>query len=113
MKKIVCVMVLLLCATRVSFADEASKRTKIDEMFTLMQMQRTLDQLADQQAAQMKKVMPALMQGQNISAEDQKSLDAFAGRMSVMVREAISWDKVKPQYIDLYAKTYEESTIDG
>ena len=113
MKKIVCVVVLLLCLSPVSFADEASKRVKIDEMFSLMQMQRTLNQIADQQAAQMKKVMPALLQGQSISAEDQKSIDAFAERMSVMVRESISWEKIKPQYIDLYAKSYDETTIDG
>lgn len=113
MKKIVCVAVLLLCMGRVSFADEASKRAKIDEMFTLMQMQRTLDQLAEQQAAQMKKVMPMLMQGQTVSADDQKSIDTFTDRMSAMVRESISWEKVKPQYIDLYAKTYDEATIDG
>jgi len=113
MKKIVCVAVLLLCMGRVSFADEASKRAKIDEMFTLMQMQRTLDQLAEQQAAQMKKVMPALLQGQNISADDQKTVDAFMDRLSGMVRDSISWEKLKPQYVDLYAKTYDETTVDG
>lgn len=113
MKKIVCAVVLLLSTCRVSFADEASKRAKIDEMFTLMQMQRTLDQLGEQQAAQMKKVMPTLLQGQNISADDQKTLDAFMDRLSGMVRESISWEKLKPQYEDLYAKTYDETTVDG
>ncbi|MEK6397092.1 MAG: DUF2059 domain-containing protein [Terriglobus sp.] len=94
-------------------ADEASKRAKIEEMFTLMHMQQTLNQLADQQAAQMKKVMPALIQGQAVGAEEQKSIDAFTDRLSVMVRESISWENEKPQFLDLYAKTYDETTIDG
>ena len=113
MKKIVCVAALLLCVCRMSFADDASKRVKIDEMFTLMHMQQTLDQLADQQAGQMKKIMPQLLAGQTIGPDDQKQIDAFMDQLSAMVRDAIQWDKLKPQYEELYAATYDETTIDG
>lgn len=94
-------------------ADDASKRTKIEEMFTLMHMQQTLDQLADQQAGQMKKIMPQLLAGQTIGPDDQKQIDAFMDQLTAMVRDAIQWDKLKPQYEDLYAATYDETTIDG
>jgi hypothetical protein len=113
MKKIICVAALLLCVCRVSFADDASKRAKIDEMFTLMHMEQTLDKLAEQQAGQMKKIMPQLLAGQTIGPDDQKQIDAFMDQITSMVRDAIRWDKVKPQYEELYAVTYDESTIDG
>ncbi|MEG9433075.1 DUF2059 domain-containing protein [Terriglobus sp. ADX1] len=113
MKKIVCVAALLLCMCRMSFADDASKRAKIDEMFTLMHMQQTLDQLADQQSGQIKKIMPQLLAGQTIGPDDQKEIDAFMDQITLMVRDAIQWEKLKPQYQELYAATYDEGTIDG
>ena len=113
MKKIICVAALLLCMCRVSFADDASKRAKIDEMFTLMNMEQTLSRLADQQTAQMKQIMPQLLAGQTIGPDDQKQIDAFMDQLTGMVRDAIQWSKLKPQYLDLYAATYDETTIDG
>ena len=113
MKKIICVAALLLCMCRVSFADDASKRAKIDEMFTLMNMEQTLSRLADQQTAQMKQIMPQLLAGQTIGPDDQKQIDAFMDQLTGMVRDAIQWNKLKPQYLDLYAATYDETTIDG
>lgn len=113
MKKIVCVAALLLCMCRVSFADDASKRAKIDEMFTLMNMEQTLSRLADQQTGQLKQIMPQLLAGQTIGPDDQKQIDAFMDQLTTMVRDAIQWNKLKPQYEDLYAATYDETTIDG
>ncbi|WP_047490793.1 DUF2059 domain-containing protein [Terriglobus sp. TAA 43] len=113
MKKIVCVAALVLCMCRVSFADDASKRAKIDEMFTLMNMEQTLSRLADQQTGQMKQIMPQLLAGQTIGPDDQKQIDAFMDQLTAMVRDAIQWNKLKPQYLDLYAATYDETTIDG
>lgn len=113
MKKIVCVAALLLCMCRVSFADDASKRAKIDEMFTLMRMQETMDRVVLQQQKQVKEMLPGMFPDVHLTADQQKMMDTFLAKVMALSRESLDWKKLEPQFIDLYASTYDESTVDA
>lgn len=94
-------------------ATEASKHQKIEEMFQLMQIQKSIDQVSAQQVTQAKSLIATMSSKQATSPEQQKDMDAFLDKIAVITREAVNWQKLEPQFADLYAQTYTEEEIDG
>jgi hypothetical protein len=112
MKKVVCVAVLLFMG-RVSFADEASKRAKIHELFLAMHMDKTMELVMDQAADQGAKTAMSMFPEVTLTAAQQKVIDDSVAQVRVITREGLAWSKLEPSMIDVYAESYSESTIDG
>lgn len=113
MKKSVCVAVLLLCACRVSFADEASKRAKIHELFLAMHMDKSMEMIMDQAADQGAKGAMSMFPQVHLTAEQQKVLDDGIAQIRSITHEGLAWQKLEPGITDVYAESYSEPTIDG
>jgi len=94
-------------------ADDASKRVKIDQLFTLLHMQKNTNALVDMQSQQVKKMLPGLFPNLKITPEQQKDFDAFLEKMTAISRESLDWNKLEPKFIDIYAATYDEPTVDA
>ncbi len=48
-----------------------------------------------------------------LTDEQQKSVDAMIVKVAAIVRDELSWDRLKPQYIRLYVETFEQEEVDG
>ncbi len=94
-------------------ADEASKRAKIGEMFTIMRIDQGIAQLVNQQSVQIQRALSAMAAQGKFSAAQQKDTDVFGQKVLGIVKDGINWAKVKPQFVDIYAATYTEQDIDG
>lgn len=94
-------------------ADDASKRRKIVEMFTLLQIDKSIDQISAQQAATAKQLMKTMVPADSITPDMQKDLDAFLAKIVGITHEAVNWSRLEPQFVDLYASTYSEEEVDG
>jgi uncharacterized protein len=88
---------LLLCVGEVCFADEASHRKVVEELFNRINMAATVDQTAMQVAA--------AVTGTN--SEDQE----YADTVREYVRKYVSWEPMKDEIIGLYMKTFTEQEI--
>ena len=96
---------LFAAAASPAHADEASKRAKIEEMFTIMHLSDTIAQMSNAQA--MRRNVQAMLPGlAGQTPEQQKSLDELMVRVSQFLRETVNWQQLEPQYLDLYASTY-------
>lgn len=104
---------LTLAATLTAHADDASKREKIHEMFRLAHIDQTMTQAMAQQADQIPKLMHTMFPEAKATPEQQKDIDAFLQRVLAMVHESANWQKLEPQFTDIYASTYQESEIEG
>ena len=104
---------LVLCASFLTaHADEASKRTKAQEMLGLLHTERISQQIEGnimKQAA----AMPQQLFGGEVPAAQKEKFDAFQQKLKQMTEDQISWKVLEPQYVDLYAKTYTESELDA
>ena len=107
------VMCLLLAAgSSQARADEASKRVKIKEMFAIIHLQDTINQMSNPE--RMRSMVQAIAPGiAKQTPEEQKNLDDLMVRVSQFLRETLDWQTMEPQYVDLYATTYTEEDIDG
>ncbi len=94
-------------------ADAVTKQQKIEELFKLIRIDKSLQQVASQQVTQAQSLMKTMFPGVKLSADEQKDIDAFLQKIMAITQDAVSWPKLEPQFVDVYAGTYSEEEIDG
>lgn len=103
----------LLLAPCLLLADEASKRAKIQEYFQLSEVQRTMEQSVDQVMAAMRNGFMQQLEDVRLTTDQNKVIELFHSRVGKIVKDAISWEKIKDEYTDLFAKNFTEEEIEG
>lgn len=111
--KLIAVVAAAVFTAGIARADDASKREKLHEMFHLSHIDQLLNQMLDQQRTQLPKLMQRMMPNGTVSPEQQKDLDAFLLKLDGIVRQEASWEKMEPQFTDIYASVYSEQEVDG
>jgi uncharacterized protein len=114
MKRFVAVLLVVLavgcCGAR---ADEASKRAKAEELFTLLRMDQTMGALTTNVMKQVQ-AMTQSMPGADQATPEQKKLVAdFQQRVLDLVNKKLGWKALEPDFINLYASTYTEEELNG
>ena len=112
-RKLLSLIAVFAFALPQAHADEASKRAKIDEMFTVLHIDKTMKQMMDMGFAQGKETARNMMGDQPLTAADQKIMHDYMAKLTAVVFDVLSWEKLKPAYIDLYASAYTEEEVEG
>ena len=114
MKRIVTSLVLavLLACCVPAHADEASRQAKVEQLFTLMHMDRTIQEMTDGMMAQMTGIMKQQI-GSTMSPQQKAIYDDFVKQMSTLVTGAVSWKQLEPEYVKLYAQDFSDEELDG
>lgn len=103
-------VVPLLCAAAFAQAPDRGKIANIEEIFRLTKV----DQLQQQMFAQIKNMVSSQFDKMEISSsKDQQEVREFQDHMFSMILERLSWDKMKPRYVQLYDQTYTAPEIAG
>lgn len=103
------ILSLTLFAT-LAGADESSKRQKVEQLLVLTNSASMMDQMFDQLRGAIAQQRDML----NLSKEDSREMTNEIETVSFgMIRERLSWDKLKPKFIDLYAETFTEEEVEG
>jgi hypothetical protein len=102
-----------LVATRPALADDASKAAKVEQFLQLSNAQQALTSVIDLMKSQMKSGLAQELGGDpSPTPEKQKQLDAFQEKLMGILTDAISWDRVKPDYIRIYSEAFSEKELD-
>ena len=101
--------VILLAVAGAARADEASKKAKIEELFQLTDVERMLGQVL----GQVRSMQTAQFERMAMSAEERSRAREIQDRIQTLVARVLSWEKIKPQYVTLYAETFTEEELDG
>ena len=112
MKRIILALCLFLPLASLAHADEASKRVKIQELFTLLKV----DQVSGQILSNLQRQMQGLSThqfGATPTPEQQKQFSDLDGRVTGLVEQAIGWKVIEPDFIKLYSDTYTEPEVDS
>lgn len=99
---------ILSCAVQVR-ADDVSKTAKIEELMQAAQYDRMLKSMLDQ----MKSMQASQLAQMNTPGMDPERLEAIQSKTMALIAERLSFDKLKPIYIKVYAETFTEEEIDG
>ena len=55
----------------------------------------------------------AMVDPSQLTDADKKIMDNFMAKLMAAMRETMGWQKIKPEFVDLYAKAYTEEEVDG
>lgn len=110
---VVVLLMVLFVASSGARADDASKRAKAEELFTLLHMDQLMDQLT-KSVMQQVQTMTQSMPGADQATPEQKKLVAdFQQRVLDLVNRRLGWKALEPDFINLYATTYTEEDLDA
>ena len=107
------ILAIFLAVPSVAHADEASKRVKIQELFTTLHMDKTMKQVMDTVLQQIKDASQQQLVGTTLTDAQQKKFDDFQQNVFNLVNAQMSWPKIEPDYIKLYDDAYTEEQIEG
>lgn len=86
----------------------ASKET-IDELFKVMQAQKMMDSVY----GQMDGIFKRMVQDMNVPESQKPILDSFFVKYNALVKQELSWEKLKDPMAEAYASVYTESEVKG
>ena len=93
-------------------ADQVSKSAKVEEFFRLAKMDEMLRQTLTLATNQFKSGVIQQMLGVKLPPEMEKRVDAFEEKVTAAIGDALAWEKLKPDYVKLFAGAYTEAEID-
>ncbi len=107
---------LLLLAV-LTFSLSAPAAPPSDKSINQLLQLTKVDQQADFVFTQMEDAMRAGIQraakGKTLNAEERAILDRQQAKMAGIMKEELSWEKMKDQYVQVYRETFSQEEIDG
>jgi len=87
-----------------------------DSVETLLTVMKT-EAMLDSMYASMEQIMRQSMQqaagGKPMTPEQRRVLDAVPGKFVTVMKSELTWEKLKPQFVQLYLETFDQEEIDG
>ncbi len=112
MKKLV-VWVALLAAAPAFAQNQPASEASIRELMTITNSKALLDQTYGQLDGLMENAMREAMDGKTGTPEQERLMAEMRARLVTLVREEMSWEKLEPSYMQLYAATFSQAEVDG
>src|SRR5450631_2453141 len=78
----------------------------IDDLLISMKVEKTMDAFLGSIEQTMRQSMAMATQGQTISSEQQRALDATPAKFAQVMRDEMSWDKMRPLYVQIYGESF-------
>ena len=114
MRALTSAIILSLAASSGLFADDASKDTKIGQLLAALHAEIIQDQIYAQLGQQVDRATMGLAQKAGIPTADQRSATAdLAAKMIGMMKENLSWEKLKPGVVKIYRDNFSEAELDS
>lgn len=103
---------LCLVASASAFAAPPSPAS-IEKLLTVTRAERMLDTTLKNLDGAMKRSMAQSLQGEKLSPEGKRITDSFATKSVAVMRDEMSWAKMKPLYVRLYSESFTQEEVDG
>ena len=85
----------------------------IDRLLADAKVEKLLDTMLVNVDQVMRRSMEASMPGQQLSPEQRRVIDATATSFVQVMREEMTWDKLRPLYVQIYQESFTQEEIDG
>ena len=111
-KSLLPLALLSLIAIPVAHADDATKRTKITELLTLLKVDQIPQEIISG-AKQQTETLGHREFGATETAEQQKQVAELHEKVVTVLHGAVDWKVMQPDFITLYSNAYTEPQLDG
>lgn len=98
---------ILICGT--AYSGEKEHRAQAEELIKITDG----DTVMEKMKAQVTMIFQQIASQMNIQEADKPKLEKYSARFDAILKEDMAWEKLKPQYIDLYTSVFTEEEIKG
>jgi hypothetical protein len=106
------VLTLAALALSPAYADEATRLAKADQVMRAAKTDELLRQSLDISMKQAREGMLRVY-GASIPPERQKDIDALQDKLHALFMRTLTWEKLKPSFVKLYADAFTDEELDG
>jgi len=85
----------------------------IEKLLGLMKTQSSLDSIFDLIQGQIGQSLQETFAGKPLTPQQQKVIEQLPSTVMGSLKQDLSWDKVKPLYIEAFRDTFDQAEIDG
>jgi hypothetical protein len=105
----------IVCAFLICTAAQAAAPTSesIEKLLVVTNSEKMVAAIQVQVDQAMKTGMAQAFKGQNMDADAQKTAEEMGKKLSADMRQDLSWENLKPVYIQVYSETFTQEEIDG
>src|SRR6266550_9038373 len=111
MVKVITLLASLIFASLAHCAPASEE--SIDRLLADAKVEKLLDTMSANVDQIMRRSMEASTQGQQLSPEQRRVIDATAARFVQVMRDEMTWDKLRPVYVQIYEESFTQEEIDG
>lgn len=101
-----------VCLALPSWAAPASDAS-IEKLLGLMKAPQTLDGILDLVQGQIAQSLKETFAGKPLTPEQQKVIEQLPSTVMSSLKQDLTWDKVKPLYIEAFRDTFDQAQVDG
>lgn len=102
MKNFLFITLLVIFGQQAFAADDSAKKSELEKMFALTDMESMMDGMY----AQMGGMFEQMVMQQNIPLNEQEAAKKYFAKMEALLREEMSWSKMKAPIMEAYARVY-------
>jgi hypothetical protein len=103
----------LLAATPAFAADKPASEATIRELLEVSDAKSLVERSYDQIDGMLEQSLQQTLGGKPMNPEQEKLAAEMRAKVIGLVREQLSWEKLEPTYVKLYAETFSESDLQG
>jgi hypothetical protein len=106
---------LLLAVLTLSVSAPAAPPSdqSINQLLQLTKVDQQMDSVFTQMDGMLKTSIQQATKGKPLSPEEQAILDRQQAKMTGILKEELSWEKMKDLYVQAYRETFSQEEIDG
>jgi hypothetical protein len=105
----VAVTVTLVWLCQSALADESSKAAKIEQLMQLTHAESMVTQMT----SQIRTMMVSQVESMGVPPESKAAALEYMNKLADQITAQMAWQKMKPDYVKLYADVFAEEEIDG
>ncbi len=109
-------LTLTLCLASLApllHADDASRRTKVEEMLTITKAAPALEEQLKSLQARVNDLAKQQFGQGPLSPEQTKLKDEYLKQVQTTISDEIGWDKIRPSVVQVYMDSFTEPELDG
>ena len=91
----------------------AASTGSVEKLLSVMKVEKQLDLMYTQTLPAMQAGMRQSLGQQMGPAEADKAAQSIAPKVNAVIREELSWAKLKPEFVQVYAETFSQAEIDA
>ncbi|WP_254775383.1 DUF2059 domain-containing protein [Pseudoxanthomonas sp. GM95] len=84
---------------------------EIERLLTASRAQSMLAAIQPQVEAMQREQFAQLTQGKTLTAEQQTEISQIQAKTAQIVRQSLAWDSMRPVYLDVYRKTFDDDDV--